>query len=57
TVHEFENSLNQLGISNEVIIYPNVDHAFANPSGARYAPEESQDAWQKTLEFLNSNLK
>ena len=57
TVHDFENSLNQLGIKNEVVIYPGVDHAFANPSGDRYAPEASQDAWQKTLEFLNANLK
>ncbi|MFB5628301.1 MAG: dienelactone hydrolase family protein, partial [Nitrosarchaeum sp.] len=57
TVNTFENSLNQLGIQNEIIIYPGVDHAFANPSGDRYAPEASQDAWQKTLEFLQSNLK
>lgn len=57
TVHDFENSLNDLGIQNQVIIYPGVDHAFANPSGDRYAPKESQDAWQKTLEFLHSTLK
>ncbi|MGI0055901.1 MAG: dienelactone hydrolase family protein [Nitrosarchaeum sp.] len=57
TVHDFENSLNKLKIKNEVVIYPDVDHAFANPSGDRYAPEASQDAWQKTLEFLNANLK
>ena len=57
TVHNFENSLNQLGIKNKIIIYPGVGHAFANPSGTSYAPEVSQDAWQKTLEFLNSNLK
>jgi len=57
TVHDFENSLNQLEIQNEIIIYPGVDHAFANPSGNSYAPEASQDAWQKTLEFLHSNLK
>lgn len=57
TVHDFENSLNQLGIQNEIIIYPDVDHAFANPSGNSYAPKASQDAWQKTLEFLDSNLK
>ena len=57
TVHAFENSLNQLEIQNEVIIYPGVDHAFANPSGNSYAPEASQDAWQKTLEFLQSNLR
>jgi carboxymethylenebutenolidase len=57
TVRDFEKSLNDLGIQNQVIIYPGVDHAFANPSGDRYAPKESQDAWQKTLEFLHSTLK
>ncbi|MCE9652128.1 MAG: dienelactone hydrolase family protein [Nitrosarchaeum sp.] len=57
TVHDFENSLNQLKINNKIIIYPGVDHAFANPSGNSYAPNASQDAWQKTLDFLNSNLK
>ena len=57
TVHDFENSLNALKIKNEIIIYPGVNHAFANPSGNSYAPDASKDAWQKTLEFLNSNLK
>jgi len=57
SVREFESTLNELEISNEIHIYSGVDHAFANPSGDRYAPEESKDAWQKTLEFLNSNLK
>jgi len=33
------------------------DSAFANPSGERYAPDESKDAWQNTLEFLELNLK
>ena len=44
-------------IPNEINIYPDVDHAFANPSGSRYAPEESKDAWSKTISFLDSNLK
>lgn len=56
-VKKFETLLNELEIKNEVHIYSGVDHAFANPSGDRYAPEESKDAWQKTLEFLNANLK
>lgn len=56
-VKTFETLLNELEIKNEVHIYPGVDHAFANPSGTRYAPEESKDAWKKTLEFLNTNLK
>ena len=55
-VREFENSLNELGISNEIYIYPGVDHAFANPTGERYAPVETDDAWQKTLKFLKENL-
>jgi carboxymethylenebutenolidase len=56
-VKEFENSLNTLGVKNEVHIYPGVGHAFANPSGANYAPNETKDAWAKTLNFLNTNLK
>lgn len=56
-VRDFENSLNTLGVTNEVYIYPGVGHAFANPSGANYAPEATMDAWQKTLAFLQKYLK
>jgi carboxymethylenebutenolidase len=56
-VNDFENSLNTLGVENEIYIYPGVGHAFANPSGANYAPNETKDAWEKTLSFLNKNLK
>ena len=57
SVREFEKALTELGIQNEIYIYKGVGHAFANPSGARYAPEETVDAWNKTVEFLNKNLK
>ncbi len=56
SVNDFESSLDELDIPNEIHIYPEVDHAFANPSGERYAPDESKDAWKKTLEFLETNL-
>ena len=56
-VEEFKSSLNTLGVKNEVHIYPGVGHAFANPSGANYAPNETKDAWGKTLNFLTTNLK
>jgi len=56
TVKEFESSLNEVGIENDIYIYSGVNHAFANPSGDRYAPDESKDAWQKTLEFFKDNL-
>lgn len=57
TVNEFESSLNDLNIQNDIYIYSGVDHAFANPSGDRYAVEESQDAWNKTIVFLDSVLR
>ena len=57
TVKKFEAALNEVGIENEIHIYPNVGHAFANPSGMNYAPEQTKDAWEKTIEFLNKNLK
>ena len=56
TVNEFESSLDKVGIENDIYIYPDVNHAFANPSGDRYAPDESKDAWQKTLKFFESHL-
>lgn len=56
-VNDFESSLTQLGIDNEIYIYPGVGHAFANPSGTNYAPQETSDAWQKTLAFLARALK
>lgn len=57
SVNEFEMALDELGIQNEIHIYPNVNHAFANPSGDRYAPEETKDAWKKTLAFFDETLK
>ncbi|GBF24880.1 hypothetical protein MnTg01_01225 [archaeon MnTg01] len=57
SVNDFETSLDDLDIPNEIHIYPGVAHAFANPSGERYAPNESKDAWEKTIEFLELNLK
>jgi carboxymethylenebutenolidase len=55
-VNQFKASLEEDGITNEIHIYPGVGHAFANPSGANYAPKETQDAWQKTLSFLRTHL-
>jgi carboxymethylenebutenolidase len=57
SVNEFDAALDTLGISNEIYIYPGVGHAFANPSGMNYAPQETKDAWKKTVAFLNKHLK
>ena len=57
SVKLFETALDQLGVENEIHIYPGVGHAFANPSGMNYAPEATRDAWTKTLAFLEKYLK
>jgi carboxymethylenebutenolidase len=56
-VDAFKASLTELGIENEVHVYPGVGHAFANPSGPNYAPEPTADAWNKTLAFLERTLR
>lgn len=57
SVEELNTALDAQGIENDIIVYPGVGHAFANPSGDRYAPDEAADAWQKTTLFLAQNLK
>jgi carboxymethylenebutenolidase len=57
TVYEFKSALDSLGKANEIYIYEGADHAFANPSGTRYNPEAAEDAWQRTIAFLDRHLK
>jgi carboxymethylenebutenolidase len=54
SVKAFKQALNETGVINEIYIYPGVGHAFANPSNPNYAPQETADAWNKTLAFLNN---
>ena len=56
SVGSFEKALNELGIVNEIYVFSGVGHAFANPSGAQYAPEETKDAWERTVKFLKTHL-
>lgn len=56
SVKQFASALNSSGITNEIYLYKGVGHAFANPSGDNYAPNETTDAWQKTLAFLREHV-
>lgn len=56
-VKEFESALNEVDVENSIHIYEGAGHAFANPSGERYQQEAAEDAWQKTINFLNTHLK
>lgn len=57
TVRTFEAGLTDSGLENDITIYEGVGHAFANPGGSRFAEEETKDAWNKTILFLNKNLR
>lgn len=56
SAREFERVLHQLGKDAQVHVYEGVGHAFANPSGTAYRKAEAEDAWQKTLAFLDRHL-
>jgi len=56
-VNLFESNLKDLKIENQIKIYEGVGHAFANPTGQNFSPNETKDAWSETLNFLNKHLK
>lgn len=56
TVERFEAALEQLRKNYTIHIYPGADHAFANPTGNAYNADAAEDAWQKTLDFLDLHL-
>lgn len=57
SVTAFEAAVKDLGVPIEVHMYEGVGHAFANPSNPNFAPEETEDAWEKTLAFLETYLR
>jgi carboxymethylenebutenolidase len=57
SVREFDRTLDELGIDHEVYVYEGAGHAFANPSGESFRPDDTRDAWTRTLRFLDETLK
>ncbi len=55
-VDAFEHALETLHVDHTVYRY-DAEHAFANPSGARYNEKAAADAWQHVREFLDRRLK
>jgi len=54
-VERFEASMAEVKKPLTVYWYE-ADHAFANPTGARYDAEDAALAWLRTQEFLRTNL-
>jgi carboxymethylenebutenolidase len=56
-VRAFDATLGEIGVEHEVYVYEGAGHAFANPSGESFRPDDTMDAWEKTLEFLDTSLR
>jgi carboxymethylenebutenolidase len=56
SVRAMQAQLTKLGLHMAVHVYPDANHAFANPSGRAYNAEAASDAWQRTLAFFKANL-
>lgn len=56
-VRQMEHELVKLGKNATIVVYPEADHAFANPTGNRYLAGPAEDAWGKTIAFFAQHLK
>jgi carboxymethylenebutenolidase len=54
TIDEFAIALDQAGVENEMIVYPNAPHSFFDRHQAQYA-EPSADAWQRIQAFIKDH--
>lgn len=57
-VDEYESALSENGIEFTFHRYDGAGHAFQNfPTPDRYREQQSEDAWDKSINFLNQHLK
>ncbi len=52
----FEKAMAQAGKTDLTIHWYTADHAFANPSSARYDKDDAELAWTRTLAFMHQHL-
>ncbi len=50
-------AMERAGVTHEIIVYPNANHAFFNDTGPRYVAAAAQQAWQRTLAWFERYLK
>jgi len=57
-VREFERILKEQGTHVNISVYEGAGHGFSNPTNTQaFRKEQAIDAWNKTIEFLDLNLK
>lgn len=57
-VQAFQKSMETLGRKVDIKIYDGAGHGFENPNNKDgYRPQAAEDAWNRTIAFLNKSLK
>ncbi|HYF63144.1 MAG TPA: dienelactone hydrolase family protein [Herpetosiphonaceae bacterium] len=56
-IPDIEAAMKQNNKTFEKVIYPGVNHAFHNDTGARYNREQAKAAWAKTLEWFGRYVR
>lgn len=56
SVTKFSNILDKNKVENEIYIYKDEGHGFANPTGPAHSEEVSNDSWGKMVNFLKKHL-
>ncbi len=49
-------ALQRAGVVHELVIFPDVDHAFFNDTGPRYNPQAARQAWERALDWFRRYL-
>ena len=53
----YEAALKAAGVRYERYLYPGTQHGFNNDTTPRYDAAAARLAWQRTVEFLDKNLR
>ena len=56
-INLLKQTLTKYGKNFDIKVYPGAPHAFFNDTKESYRPEAAKDAWERTLNFFNKQLK
>lgn len=56
SVREFEAAMQRLRLDLTLRVYQGIGHGFADPARSGFDTDAAADAWNRTVEFLDSNL-
>jgi carboxymethylenebutenolidase len=54
---ELEAALEEAGVTFQINIYPDTQHAFHNDTGQRYNEEQALVAWQDALNWFSQHVR